>query len=545
MIIHAAKLSNLDDKLAESDFEPDISPWTDPSKWIQANAIRVASITQEIITLTNRREIGDVIADHMLYPRLTLYIFIRLTLGTNNMLLNEFKETLRKWKTYDWLTMIQNHQSIRDVLYRFQKGLNLHLDFNSKTLLKKLLTLDVVYLASCLAVAVTDDAKYKTFIDQQGLNAQSLINLLQARLDFSIAPAHKISHLKALIKLCRASGLCPECLVLKGVEIDFVPVAGGGYGDIYKGCFKGQQIAVKVLKIGQDNSRLLKEFASEAVIWRQLSHPNVLPFCGVYHIDDRTPRVCLVSPWLEDGNVVEFLNRNGDTDCVQLALDIASGLEYLHGLTPSIIHGDLKGVNVLVTPHRRACLADFGLATARDSQASVVTQNSTGRSGGTIRWQAPELHVFGSESSSGSRLQRGSRASDIYAFACVCYEMFSGRLPFYEIASDFPVITGVLSGRRPVRPWHELSRKRGLTKEVWDLVEACWAQDLTKRPTATQVVERLRSLPNRPMDQRRFGGIPVPIPSQTVYTMTDHPFSALVPNNEDDDNMQRLKWISR
>lgn len=123
--------------------------------------------------------------------------------------------------------------------------------------------------------------------------------------------------------------------------------------------------------------------------------------------------------------------------------------------------------------------------------------------------------------------------------------MFSGKLPFYEIAGDYPVITSVLDGRRPIRPLHELSRKRGLTKEVWDLVETCWAQDLTKRPTATQVVTRLRSLPNRPIDQRRLGDIPVPITSQTVYSIADHPFSALVPNHEDDDNMQELKWISR
>jgi len=51
----------------------------------------------------------------------------------------------------------------------------------------------------------------------------------------------------------------------------------------------------------------VQEFSSEAVIWRQLSHPNVLPFYGVYRLDRDPPRVCFACPWMENGNVVQFL----------------------------------------------------------------------------------------------------------------------------------------------------------------------------------------------------------------------------------------------
>ena len=62
------------------------------------------------------------------------------------------------------------------------------------------------------------------------------------------------------MKLSRASGLYPECLVLKGVHMEGHPVAGGGYGDVYKGLLQGKQIAVKVLRIYQDSDlvKLLK-----------------------------------------------------------------------------------------------------------------------------------------------------------------------------------------------------------------------------------------------------------------------------------------------
>lgn len=85
------------------------------------------------------------------------------------------------------------------------------------------------------------------------------------RLDFSIHPAYKPRHVKALVKLSRASGLYPECLVLEGVDIEGHPVARGGYGDVYIGLLHGKQIAVKVLRIYQDSDsvKLLKVAAAD------------------------------------------------------------------------------------------------------------------------------------------------------------------------------------------------------------------------------------------------------------------------------------------
>lgn len=156
---------------------------------------------------------------------------------------------------------------------------------------------------------------------------------------------------------------------------------------------------------------------------------------------------------MENGNIVEFLKSHPNTKRFPLVnytspygsiahtpqvMDIARGLEYLHGHEPSIIHADLKGVctghiprdlslclidmipqvNILVTPAQRACLADFGLATVKDSKRLTLTA-STQKSVGTIRWQAPELL----DPSQGP--VPNTKSSDIYAFSCVCYEVFS------------------------------------------------------------------------------------------------------------------------
>jgi 50S ribosome-binding GTPase len=104
--------------------------------------------------------------------------------------------------------------------------------------------------------------------------------------------------------------------------------------------------------------------------------------------------------------------------------------------------------------------------------------------------------------------------------------MFSGQVPFYEIRQDYSVIIPVMNGKRPDFPSGDLSQTRGLNTEVWNLIQACWAQDPTQRPIVKQIVERLRSLPhrlddNRPLDDFHF-------PTQAVYGRDEHPFSTIV-----------------
>lgn len=111
-------------------------------------------------------------------------------------------------------------------------------------------------------------------------------------------------------------------------------------------------------------------------------------------------------------------------------IDVAMGLEHLH--KEQIVHGDLKGVcciffrtdapnhlslqmNILITPSGRACIADFGLSTITDAMSLALTNSTANPQGGTARYQAPEVL-------SGKRSNH--YGSDVYAFACVCYEVW-------------------------------------------------------------------------------------------------------------------------
>ncbi|KAJ7730312.1 kinase-like domain-containing protein, partial [Mycena metata] len=289
-------------------------------------------------------------------------------------------------------------------------------------------------------------------------------------------PINKRRFYKALISLSEESGLLPRCLTISGLKHGTL-AAGGAFADVYKGSLDGQSIAVKMMRVFEDSdiATLLKQFGREALIWRQLCHPNLLPFVGLYYFQKR---MCLVSPWMDNGHIVTFLKKElRDTHhLLSIILDVALGLRDLHD--KGIVHGDLTGTNILVAPSHRACIADFGLSSIITAISSLQLRNSSKRPHGTLRYQAPELFQG----------KHNDLCSDIYAFGCVVFELMTEEPPFSELG-DGAVINAVLGGRRPSRP--TLCSGTASLDSLWNLLQNCWEELPEMRPTAAQIVERL------------------------------------------------------
>ncbi|KAF7354934.1 Protein kinase domain-containing protein [Mycena sanguinolenta] len=280
---------------------------------------------------------------------------------------------------------------------------------------------------------------------------------------------------KALLRLSGECGLHPTCFTLTGVKKMGQQVAGGGFGDIWKGSVGGQTVAVKSMRQFKDDDVKvsMKKLGREALIWRQLSHPNLLPFFGLYMLDNR---LCLISPWMDNGDLKDFLkNAPADIDRISLMVDVARGLEYLH--SQDVVHGDLKPVNILITPSGRACISDFGLSAIVDALSLKMSFSSRSGRAGTVRYQAPELLKNQSSTHFGS---------DIYAFACVGYEILTGKVPFYEVDNEAAVICKVVIDE--ARP---LGLGMVFPDDLRLLVEDCWQQKAEKRPTSTTILGRL------------------------------------------------------
>ncbi|KAJ7132598.1 kinase-like domain-containing protein, partial [Mycena epipterygia] len=159
----------------------------------------------------------------------------------------------------------------------------------------------------------------------------------------------------------------------------------------------------------------------EALLWRYLKHPNIVPFIGVDVTSFPGPTMAMVSCWMARGSVLSFISENSPVSPYANALlnDIIQGLRYLH--SENIVHGDLCGRNILIN-ERGACLTDFGLAAFVELDTSVKTST---RSGST-HWMAPEL-LLPTVYQPGFPFRR-TPASDVWAFGCVCCEVRSVAL---------------------------------------------------------------------------------------------------------------------
>ncbi|KZV95420.1 WD40 repeat-like protein [Exidia glandulosa HHB12029] len=256
------------------------------------------------------------------------------------------------------------------------------------------------------------------------------------------------------------------------------PVSFGGYSDIHTGVwhcpYGDMKVAIKVIRAtltASDTDELPGILRHEIRVWKKLLHRNIHVMCGYFEGYGSAP--ALVSPWYENGDINRYVRSRAtapDIDLQKLKLfaDVTSGLKFLH--EHYIVHGDLKGGNVLVSDDGVARLCDFGLSRLLLDHSQTITHTGVK---GTLRWMAPELI-----------LEEGSQqtyASDMWACGCLFIEVWSAVRPYHTKTNDHQVIFALSRGELPARP-------TDMPDSVWTVVEACCILDVTCRPSPLDVV---------------------------------------------------------
>ncbi|KAF9448630.1 kinase-like protein, partial [Macrolepiota fuliginosa MF-IS2] len=251
-------------------------------------------------------------------------------------------------------------------------------------------------------------------------------------------------------------------------------VESSGFCDVYREYYGGQYLCLRVLRVYEDSKdRFLRRYSKEMILWDQAEHPNILPFYGICYLGNGPlKQICLVSPWMENGNIVTYLRNHSSIPRRLLTYDVAHGLEYLHN--KNIIHSNLKGANILVNSMGRDCIADFGLSLIQADKmfSSKVTTTATFRC--TYHWAAPELFEDDPQL---------TKESDVWAMGCVFYEIFTGLLPFNECSGNAQIIHKLMKGVLPV----VLDASQWAHKPRRNLMHRCWAGNPGERPTCQQI----------------------------------------------------------
>ncbi|KAL8535869.1 hypothetical protein ACS0TY_011494 [Phlomoides rotata] len=225
------------------------------------------------------------------------------------------------------------------------------------------------------------------------------------------------------LHIVEAGNLVISIQVLRNVTNNFSErniLGRGGFGTVYKGeLHDGTKIAVKRMESGVLSEKGLDEFRSEITVLTKVRHRHLVALLGycldgnerllVYEYMPQGTLSRFLFDWKEEGlKPLEWMKR------LIVALDVARGVEYLHGLAQqSFIHRDLKPSNILLGDDMRAKVADFGLVRlAPDGKASIATKLA-----GTFGYLAPEYAVTG----------RVSTKIDVFAFGVILMEMITGR----------------------------------------------------------------------------------------------------------------------
>jgi formylglycine-generating enzyme required for sulfatase activity/tRNA A-37 threonylcarbamoyl transferase component Bud32 len=223
-----------------------------------------------------------------------------------------------------------------------------------------------------------------------------------------------------------------------------------------------RRVAIKVLRPELAAAIGAERFLQEIEVTAGLSHPHILP---LFDSGEAEGLLFYVMPYIEGESLRDRLTRDGRLpvrDALAIAGDAAAGLTAAHGR--GIVHRDMKPENILLAGGE-GLVADFGIALAL-SRVDAGRLTSTGFRVGTPAYMSPE-QITG-ESTIDPR-------SDVYALACVLFEMLTGEPPF---AGRTP--QAIMSQTIAATP----RRARSLRADVPAEVDAALARALAKDPAA-------------------------------------------------------------
>ncbi|XP_020233858.1 receptor protein kinase TMK1 [Cajanus cajan] len=311
--------------------------------------------------------------------------------------------------------------------------------------------------------------------------------------------------------------------VLRNVTKNFAPeneLGRGGFGVVYKGELDdGTKIAVKRMEAGVISSKALDEFQAEIAVLSKVRHRHLVSLLG-YSIEGNE-RI-LVYEYMPQGALSKHLFHWKSHELeplswkrrLNIALDVARGMEYLHTLAhQSFIHRDLKPSNILLADDFRAKVSDFGLVklAPEGEKKSVVTKLA-----GTFGYLAPEYAVTG----------KITTKADVFSFGVVLMELLTGLMALDE---DRPEESQYLAAWF----WHIKSDKKKLmaaidqaldVKEetfesisiIAELAGHCTAREPSQRPDMGHAVNVLAPLVEKwkPFDDdtEEYSGIDYSLP---------------------------------
>ncbi|KAJ4830845.1 hypothetical protein Tsubulata_028535, partial [Turnera subulata] len=346
------------------------------------------------------------------------------------------------------------------------------------------------YLKYCLQVAQDNgflDLIIKNRDDQQG-NPLPSMNASSPQLPI---PAHQSSDLAVITNKAKMNGW-----YIEHHEIELLEKIGqGSTAEIYRAIWRGLDVAVKCINPDFFNTNESGEafFAQELDTLSRQRHRFVLQLMGacinppnhawvVTEILGMTLKEWLHGPGSRQKErsvpLPPFKNR------IEMAMEIAQAMQYLHEQRPKVIHRDLKPSNIFLDDCNHIRVADFGHARFLDEEEKALTGET-----GTYVYMAPEV----------IRCEPYNEKCDVYSFGIILNELITGAHPYSE--TDYgPSQIGMEVAEGNLRPMLPVDDGNDQLGELINLICLAWDQDPSLRPTFATITTSLRKIQQEMID---------------------------------------------
>nr|XP_060636098.1 receptor-interacting serine/threonine-protein kinase 3 [Anolis sagrei ordinatus] len=275
---------------------------------------------------------------------------------------------------------------------------------------------------------------------------------------------------------------------------DFQFISQGSFGTIYRARHQdwGIDVALKIFR--RSTSFTQKELLNEARAMVKARFLYVVRFYGIFvdKLQLDSPSVGLVMEYMENGSLSDLMSQVNFIPWAlrfRILFHVALGMNYLHNLSPPLLHLDLKLGNILLDAVLDAKVADFGLSkfkrgTIRSgSQASVEEEEY----GGTLEYLPPEAFADPYKPTPGT---------DVYSYGIVTWSLLSGEEPYSNLPDALRSLIK-LHIPRSERPSTEKLEKIVDVLKVQDVVKLmkrCWHNDKVQRPSFRDCREEMEAV---------------------------------------------------
>ncbi|KAL2097208.1 hypothetical protein ACEWY4_006415 [Coilia grayii] len=282
------------------------------------------------------------------------------------------------------------------------------------------------------------------------------------------------------VNICSLTSTLPVIPYQKLTDLHYL--SKGGFGTVFRArhCDWRTTVAIKCLKLDspvgeRERNCLLKE----AEVLHKARFNYIIQIFGVCNEPEF---FCIVTEYMSNGSLDELLHEKTLYPVLAWPLrmrvlyEIALGVNFLHNMTPPLLHHDLKTQNILLDGEFHVKIADFGLSKWRQLSISKGSSSKPTEMGGTVIYMPPEEYEP-------SKTRRADVKHDMYSYAIIMWEVLARRIPFEEATNPMQIMFSVLRGSRPDTSVESLPADIPSRETLLHLMTSGWAANPDDRPS--------------------------------------------------------------